>query len=99
MYLHLQQSAIGGLPNARHNLGVDEVDSGNMDRAVKHWMISAGRGFKYSLENIRDGFMDGFVTKAEYETALREYQASIDEVKSVEREREKRERGRGTSNW
>ena len=62
-------------------------------------MISAGRGFKYSLENIRDGFMDGFVTKAEYETALREYQASMDEVKSVEREREKRERGRGTSSW
>ena len=70
-----------------------------MDRAVKHWMISAGRGFKYSLEKIRDGFMDGFVTKTEYETALREYQASMDEVKSVERERETRERGRGTSNW
>ena len=67
---HLQQSAIGGLPNARHNLGVDKVDSG-MDRAVKHWMVSAGRGFKYSLEKIRDGFMDGFVTKTEYDPWMR----------------------------
>ena len=35
---------MGGNVTARHNLGMLEESAGNMDRAVKHFMISAGAG-------------------------------------------------------
>ena len=35
---HLEQAAIGGHPNARHNLGVVERENGRMEGAVKHWI-------------------------------------------------------------
>ena len=54
---------------------------------MKHWMISAGCGNEHALQRIRDGFINGHVTKDEYETALRDYQAYMDEVKSVQRDR------------
>ena len=54
---------------------------------MKHWMICAGCGNEHALQRIRDGFINGHVTKDEYETALRDYQAYMDEVKSVQRDR------------
>ena len=87
---HYQQAAIGGCALARHNIGFFEAKAGNIDRAIKHWMIAAGSGMKESLDCIRQQFMRGYATKCEYETALREYQAYIEEVKSFEREKAKR---------
>ena len=50
---------LGGHVMARHNLGCMELRAGNMNRAIRHWMISAGAGDDDSLKCIREFFMDG----------------------------------------
>ena len=52
---HYEAAAIAGHEAARYNLGYMENKSGNMERAVKHWMIAA------SAENY--GFLN---TKSTY---------------------------------
>ena len=71
---------------ARHNLGMSEGRAGNMDRALKHFMIAAGIGYSGSLENIKLMFMDRDATKDDYAKALRSYQAYLVEIKSPQRD-------------
>lgn len=87
---HYQQAALGGNELGRHNLGCIEANEGNVDRAMKHWMIAAGTGSKESLESIRKEYVNGNVTKSQFEKALRGYQKCIDEGKSDQRLRAKR---------
>ena len=96
---HWQQAAIGGDAVSRSNLGNFELNAGNIDRAVKHWMIAASSGHKKSLNNVRLGFMNGNATKAQYETALRDHQAYIDEVKSYQRDVARKEEMGGGKKW
>ena len=77
---------MGGDVDARHNLGVYEAFAGNMDRAMKHLMISTGSGYTHSLENIKQKFMIGQATKDHYATALRVDQAYLVEIKSSQRD-------------
>ena len=79
-------AAMGGEAIARHNLGVNEENAGNIERAVKHWTISAGAGLDNSLEEIKECFMHGLVTKADFEKALRAHKESKDEMRSDQRE-------------
>ena len=64
-------AAIRGHIKARHNLGIFEGRAGNMDRALKHYMIAARFGYNDSLENIKRSFMNGDATKEDYAKALR----------------------------
>jgi TPR repeat protein len=41
---HLEAAAMLGHENSRCNLGNIEAQSGNMERAVKHWTIAASAG-------------------------------------------------------
>jgi len=85
---HWQQAAmLGGDNRARFNLGLLEAKSGNVERAMKHWIIAAGTGDKDALDNIRRDYMRGFATKDQYTTALRDYQAYKEDVKSDQRDR------------
>ena len=77
---------MGGHVNARHNLGAKEGQAGNMDRALKHFMIAAGCGDNGSLKAIQALFMDGKATKDDYSKALRSYQANLVEIKSSQRD-------------
>ena len=79
-------AAMGRDADARHNLGNAEGRIGNMDRAVKHFMIAAGSGYYDSLENIKRMFMNGHATKDDYAKALRVYQAYLVEIKSPQRD-------------
>ena len=79
-------AAIGGDVEARHNLGVTEERAGNMERAIKHWMMSAGAGYEISLTEIRKGYMNGHLTKDDFDKALRAHKESKDEMKSEQRE-------------
>ncbi|KAL7525090.1 hypothetical protein ACHAXR_000857, partial [Thalassiosira sp. AJA248-18] len=47
---HWELGAMGGDVIARHNLGVLEAKAGNVNRAMKHFMISAGFGYDNSLK-------------------------------------------------
>ena len=79
-------AAMGGHLDAMHNLGVFEMRSGNIDRALKHYMIAAGCGDNDSLERIKQMLMHGDATKEDYSRALRVYQACLVEIKSPQRD-------------
>ena len=84
---HSEEAAIGGHPNARHNLGCEEVDNGRYERARKHCIIAANLGSNDSLQELRKLYADGHASKEDYAAALRAYQAAVDATKSEERER------------
>jgi TPR repeat protein len=79
-------AAIGGVDRARYNLGAYEYKAGNMDRALKHFMIAVGSGDNDALNAIQTLFMDGKATKDDYAKALRAYQANLVEIKSPQRD-------------
>ena len=83
---YYELAAMGGNLSSRYNLGVVERDAGNMNRAVKHWMIAARAGHDNSLQAIRVGFMHGIATKDDFEKALRAHKEVKDEIKSEQRE-------------
>ncbi|EJK52075.1 hypothetical protein THAOC_28694, partial [Thalassiosira oceanica] len=87
---HWQEAAMKGDADSRHNLGALEDDSGNCNLAVQHWMISAKMGIEKSLDAIKDTFMGGRATKAQYAEALRGYGDATEEMKSHQREEAKR---------
>jgi len=83
---HTLLAAIGGHEVARLILGNTEKQlNNNVDRAVKHWTISARSGYDESLKRIGEEYKAGHVTKDEYANTLRAYQVSVDEMKSIER--------------
>ncbi|EJK44743.1 hypothetical protein THAOC_36694, partial [Thalassiosira oceanica] len=83
---HWQHAAMQGDPDSRHNLAVHEYKHGNHKLGVQHWMISAKMGYELSLNRIKDKFMKGHATKAQYAEALRGYQTALEETKSPQPE-------------
>jgi tetratricopeptide (TPR) repeat protein len=83
---HLEEAAIGGHPQARYNLALEEGLNYRSERAVKHWIIAAKLGHKKACEGVKVGFMDGYVSKDDFEAALRGHQAAVDATKSEQRE-------------
>ena len=79
-------AAMGGVAKARHNLGVLDNNVGNVERAMKHLMISAGAGHDESLTAIQGCFLHGHATKEDFDKALRSHKAANDEMKSDQRE-------------
>ena len=84
---HGQLGAMAGNVHARYNLGCDEDNAGNMDRAYKHWMISANDGHDLSMKEVQEGYKIGFVTNDDNTKTTRAYCNSIDEMKSDDRDR------------
>jgi len=83
---YLELAAMMGYVPARHNLGCLEGQADNDHRAFKHYILAARSGFKLSLDSVRTGYMDGFVTKDEYASTLRAYQESTGDMKSSARD-------------
>ena len=83
---YYELAAMGGDIMARHNLGMEEGKAGNMDRAIKHYMIAAGGGGNDSVKMIQKLYMNRHATKEDYTSALQTYQAYIDEIKSKQRD-------------
>jgi TPR repeat protein len=84
-FYHMEEAAIGGHPVARYNLGYYEGRSGRIDRAMKHFIISAKLGYDEALEEVKKGFQMGDVSKEDYAAALRGHQAAVDATKSAQR--------------
>jgi tetratricopeptide (TPR) repeat protein len=83
---HSEEAAIAGHPSARYNFGVKERNSGNFERARKHFIIGANLGDNDSLKGLMTLYKDGHASKEDYAYALRAYQAAVDETKSAQRE-------------
>ncbi|EJK70700.1 hypothetical protein THAOC_07919 [Thalassiosira oceanica] len=84
-----EKAAMAGHVPARANLGHTEVQKGNYDRAVRHFLISAKMGHEISVENIKRGFKAGLATKEQYAEALKGYQDAAEEMKSHDRDEAK----------
>ena len=81
-------AAMGGDAYARHNLGrKEEQGEGNLDKALRHYLISLRGGYASALKDIKNLFTDGYATKDDYTKALRAYQEYLEEIKSDERDR------------
>ena len=84
---HWEQAAIGGHPITRGGLAMLENSAGRFDRAAQHFIIAANLGCDRSVQEVKDLFVQGVVSKEEYAAALRGYQAAINETKSAERKK------------
>jgi len=82
---YYELAAMDGCVIARYNLGLMEK-ADNVNRALKHHMIATSSGFAESLEEIKNLYTDGEVTKECYMTALQSYQAYLGEIKSKQRD-------------
>ena len=83
---HWEAAAMCGHVSARFNLGCNEFTvGGNYDLALQHWVIAAQLGDHNALNMVKDLFMDGLATKADYAEALRGYQSAIEELQSPQR--------------
>jgi len=83
---YYELAAIGGDSYARYNLGNGELEAGNIDRAVKHFMIAVRSGQNESLDEIKELYTSGHATKEEYAKALQLYQTYLDDIKSKQRD-------------
>ena len=84
-YHHLTEAAIGGHFVARHDLGVREEINGRFDRAVKHFIIAAKLGYDPSLKSAQKLYKMELMSKDDFATALRGYQAAVEAAKSPQR--------------
>jgi len=84
---HLEIAAMAGNEDARYGLGLLENESGNVNRAMKHWTIAATAGHDPSIAQIKKGFQRGHVIKDDYKKALLAYQAYVEETKSENRDK------------
>ena len=85
---YYELAAIGGVNEARDNLGNMEGGEGNkQDRALKHYMIAVRGGDSESLKGINMLYSAGHATKEDYTKALQSYQTYMDEIKSSQRDK------------
>ena len=83
---YFELAAMQGDSMARYNLGEMEEKEGNMERALKHYMIAVKDGENISLKQIKEFYSKGFATKEDYTRALQSYQAYLGEIKSKQRD-------------
>ena len=83
---YYELAAMEGIVTARYNLGVDEYDAGNYDKALKHYMIAVRGGFTHSVKEIQQMYKEGYATKDHYANALQSHQAYLNEIKSDQRD-------------
>jgi len=85
---YFELAAMNGDIDARKNLAFLESQAGNECRAYKHVMIAARAGCKESMDMVKEQrFMQGLLTKDEYESTLVAHQKICDEMKSDQRDR------------
>lgn len=83
---HYEEAAIGGHYIARHILACSEDAIGNVERAVKHFIIAATLGHDVSMKKLWKYYSAGNITKKDLDATLRSYQSAIDATKSIQRE-------------
>lgn len=79
-------AAMKGDEMARGKLGDDEYKAGNIDRAIKHFLIAVSRGSEQGLSYMQGLFNAGHVSKDDYASALRARQAYLDEIITDQRD-------------
>ena len=84
---YFELAAMNGFALARHNLGCEEGDAGDHHQSMKHFILAAKNGLNDSMDQVKEGFLSGIVTKDEYANTLRAHQKARDEMKSEMRDK------------
>jgi len=84
--LYWEDGAKQGDAMSRHMLGLVEMGNVKVDRAVRHFVISAKMGYDNSLDALKEIFASGYATKQQYVEALKGYQDAMEETKSPQRD-------------
>jgi tetratricopeptide (TPR) repeat protein len=82
---HLEIAAIGGHHIARCQLAFIESDNGNVEKAVKHFIIAAKLGYDQAMNMLWLHYRLGNITKEDLEATLRAHHAALDAMKSPQR--------------
>jgi len=84
---HLVEAAIGGHPDARFDLAVNEGENERYDRSIKHFIIAANLGYDKAIRALKECYKrGGLVSKEDFAAALRAHQAAVDATKSPQRD-------------
>lgn len=83
---YLELAAIKGDASARGKLGwMEEKEAGNVNRAMKHYLIAVAGGHYLSLKMIYNLHSAGHATEEVYTQAVRSYHEYLGEIMSVQR--------------
>ena len=77
---------MGGHELARCTIGSMDYESGNLERAVKHWTIVASAGEYNAMNNLIALFEDNVVSRDSIGTTLTAYNSSCAEMRSEARD-------------
>mmetsp|Transcript_23570 Transcript_23570/g.51048 ORF Transcript_23570/g.51048 Transcript_23570/m.51048 type:complete len:317 (+) Transcript_23570:108-1058(+) len=85
---HFEIAAIGGHPDGRFNLAVDEIDNNNrnIERAMKHFFIASLLDQDSALEQLKRGYKNGHVSKEHFLSAFRAHHDAVGSRKSKQRD-------------
>jgi hypothetical protein len=83
---HYEAAVMAGHDSARSNLGRMEGNSGNIEQAIKHWIIGASAGCYCSMKNLIFVFKKGLVSRESIDSTLTAYNNSCVEVRSEARD-------------
>ena len=83
---HFEAAAMAGNEVARYNIGCMEAESGNIERAVKHWTIGASAGEFDAMHEMRINFEKGCVSRELIDSTLTAYNNSCVEMRSEARD-------------
>jgi hypothetical protein len=92
---HLEEAAIGGYPDARHNLAAFEMVNCRPERGVKHFIIAASLGHDLSMKALWKCFSMGYVSKDDLSVTLRAHHTAVNATKSPQRKAAEEARTRG----
>jgi TPR repeat protein len=85
---HYEAAAMAGHEVERYMLGIIEGDFlGNMERAVKHWMIATSAGSHHALWHLQQVFKKGLVSRDAIDSILTAYNNSCVEMRSEARDK------------
>jgi TPR repeat protein len=83
---HFEAAAMAGHEVARFKLGILEAMSGNMERAVKHWMIAVSAGDYKAMHHLITSFKKGHISRNAINLTLRAYNNACVEMRSDARD-------------
>ena len=83
---HVEAAAMAGNEVARYNLGVMECNSGNIERAIKHWTIAASAGDFQAMFTLLIALKKRDVSRESIDSTLVAYNNSCTEMRSEARD-------------
>jgi len=85
--LHHEAAAMEGHEMARFDLGIIELKSSKMKRAIKHWTIAASAGEYRAMHNLQWFFVEkGWISGESNDSILSAYNNSCVEMRSEARD-------------